>query len=81
MILNFTRPKGKMYCVYDIDTAPEVPAVTLEVYRTGEGRLERRSFTWDEVLGGRRSRRCHPPPPSPRAPKRPARRSPVCNMA
>ena len=51
MFLNFTTPRGKMYCVYDIDTGPEVPAVTLEVYRAGEGRLERRAFTWDEVLG------------------------------
>ena len=43
--------KGKYYCLYDIDTSTEQPRVTLEVYRTGDGLVERRPFTWDEVLG------------------------------
>jgi hypothetical protein len=43
--------RGKFFCIYDLDTTKEVPVVTLEVYRTGEGLIERRTFTWDEVLG------------------------------
>ena len=43
--------RGKFFCIYDLDTRKETPAVTLEVYRTGEGLIERRAFTWDEVLG------------------------------
>jgi alkaline phosphatase D len=43
--------RGKFFCIYDLDTTKEVPAVTLEVYRTGEGLIERRPFSWDEVLG------------------------------
>ena len=44
-------PAGKFYCVFDVDTAPEKPRVTLEVYRAGEGLALRREFTWEEVLG------------------------------
>lgn len=51
MFLNFSEPKGKYYCVYDVDTRPATPKVTLEVYRVGDGLVERRLFTWDEVLG------------------------------
>lgn len=42
---------GKFYCIYDVDTARPEPEVTLEVYRASEGRVFRRSFSWDEVLG------------------------------
>ena len=43
--------KGKFYCIVDVSTGAEQPKVTLEVYKTGEGLVERRAFTWDEVLG------------------------------
>jgi alkaline phosphatase D len=43
--------KGKMYCVYDLDTRPGEPRVTLEVYQAGDGLVERRVFSWAEVLG------------------------------
>jgi alkaline phosphatase D len=48
--------RGKYYCIYDIDTAGEKPAVTLEVYRTGDGLVERRAFTWEEVTGAAKIR-------------------------
>lgn len=51
MFLNFGPTKTKMYTVFDIDTDVSPPALTLEVYRVGEGRIERRPFTWDEILG------------------------------
>ena len=44
-------PTGKFYCVFDVDTAPEKPRVTLEIYRASEGPVLRREFTWEEVLG------------------------------
>lgn len=42
---------GKFYCVFDVDTAPEKPVVTLEIYRASEGLALRREFTWEEVVG------------------------------
>src|SRR2546425_4316822 len=51
MFLNFSTNKSKFYCIYDIDTRVRPPAVTLEVYRAGEGLAQRRAFTWDEVNG------------------------------
>jgi hypothetical protein len=42
---------GKFYCVFDVDTAPEKPRVTLEVYRASQGLALRRELTWEEVLG------------------------------
>ena len=42
---------GKFYCVFDVDTAPESPRVTLEIYRAAEGLALRREFTWAEVTG------------------------------
>ncbi len=47
----FYASKAKYFCIYDIDTRPENPSVTLEIYRTADGLIERRSFTWDEVTG------------------------------
>jgi alkaline phosphatase D len=62
----WAAPKvGKYYCIYDIDTTKEQPAVTLEVYRASEGRILRRPFTWDEVLG---QTKINPLPPQQRAP-------------
>jgi alkaline phosphatase D len=43
--------KGRFYSVYDIDTTTPEPKVVLEIYKTSEGLVERRAFTWDEVLG------------------------------
>jgi len=55
---------GKLYTVFEIDTAGETPAVTLEVYRAGEGRVWKRPFTWEEVTGAARiPRHSGPPPP------------------
>jgi len=42
---------GRFYCVFDVDTAPEKPRVTLEIYRAVEGLALRREFTWEEVIG------------------------------
>ena len=44
-------PTGKFYCVFDVDTAPEKPRVTLEIYRASEGLALRRELTWEEVIG------------------------------
>ena len=49
--LNFSATKGHFYCIYDLDTALTPPRVTLEVYRVGDGLVERRPFSWDEVRG------------------------------
>jgi len=51
IFLNYSPTKSKFYCVYDVNTRVRPPAVTLEVYRVGEGLAERRAFTWDEVTG------------------------------
>lgn len=42
---------GKMFCIYDLDTAAEPPVVTLEIHQTAGGLLEKRTFTWEEVTG------------------------------
>jgi alkaline phosphatase D len=43
--------RGRFYCIYDLDTRGQPPAVTLEVYRVGDGLIHRRAFTWGEVTG------------------------------
>ncbi|HXG63071.1 MAG TPA: alkaline phosphatase D family protein [Planctomycetota bacterium] len=43
--------EGKLYAVAEADTTGERPAVTLEVYRAGEGLRERRPFTAEEIDG------------------------------
>ena len=43
---------GKFFCIYEIDTAAEPPAVTLEMWQTGTGLVEKRAFTWEQVTGG-----------------------------
>ncbi|MDB6029869.1 MAG: hypothetical protein JWM16_207 [Verrucomicrobiales bacterium] len=47
----FYATKGKYFCIYDIDTRADNPSVVLEIYRAGDGLIERRHFSWDEVLG------------------------------
>ena len=42
---------GKMFTVLDVSTKGDVPRVSLEVYRAGQGLVERRDFTWDEING------------------------------
>ena len=42
---------GKMACVFEIDTAPEPPAVVLEIYEAGVGIVGKRKISWDEVTG------------------------------
>ncbi len=49
MFLN--HGEGKLYCVFDIDTRSETPSVVLEVHRAGEGMIDRRDFTMDEING------------------------------
>jgi len=48
---------GRMFCVYEIDTVNQPPAVTLEVYQTGIGLVEKRAFPWDEIIGATRMER------------------------
>ena len=62
VFLNFSTNKGKYYCVYDLNTAASLPQVTLEVFRVGQGLVERRAFTWDEVLGRTKIKTLPPPP-------------------
>lgn len=49
--LDLSATKGHFYCIYDLDTTTSPPQVTLEIYRVGDGLVERRPFTWDEVNG------------------------------
>jgi alkaline phosphatase D len=66
MFLNLSATKGHFYCVYDLDTTATPPKVTLEVYRVGDGLVERRAFTWDEITGLARIKLL---PPSPKEEK------------
>ena len=68
MFLNLSATKGHFYCVYDLDTSASPPKVTLEVYRVGDGLVERRRFTWDEVLGVTKIKTL-PPSPKDEKPK------------
>ena len=43
-----------MFCVFDVDTTASPPAVALEVYRAGDGVVDRRDFTWNEINGKQR---------------------------
>ncbi len=58
---------GKFFCIYEIDTTAEPPAVTLEMWQTGAGLVEKRAFTWEQVTGGAKIEPKLPPPKS--APK------------
>lgn len=57
--------EGKLYCIFDVETSGDLPSVMLEVYRAGQGLIEKRAFTLEEIDG----RKAIPPlPPSPPAP-------------
>lgn len=43
--------EGKLYAVLEADTAGNRPSAALEVYRAGQGLLERRLFTAEEIEG------------------------------
>lgn len=47
----FNYGKGKLYCVYDIDTRINPPKIMLEVHRAGEGQIYSRNFTMSEING------------------------------
>ena len=53
---------GRFFCIYDIDTAATPPAVTLEIWKTGIGLVEKRAFTWGQVTGGAKIEPKLPPP-------------------
>ena len=66
MFFNFGE--GKMYCVFEVDTGGgdgRAPALTVEVFRAGEGSVYKRALTWDEVNGRAKIPRL---PPTPRPP-------------
>lgn len=60
--LDLSATKGHFYCVYDLDTTVSPPKVTLEIYRVGDGLVERRPFSWDEVTGAAKIKLLPPPP-------------------
>jgi alkaline phosphatase D len=69
--------RGKMYCVLDLDTAAEPPAVKLEIYETGTGLVEARAFTWAEVTGAAKIEpRLPQPAAKPKAGSKPANPAP-----
>ena len=65
MFLNLGT--GKMFSVFDVDTTMTPPKVDLEVYRAGDGLIDQRDFTWDEING--KSRLALLPIPRPAAPE------------
>jgi len=67
--------KGKLYCIFDIDTRPQPPSVTLEIYRAGDGVIERKAFTWDEVLGRSKIQLTQPPAAKPASTNTPAKKT------
>jgi alkaline phosphatase D len=66
--------KGKLYCIFDIDTRTQPPSVTLEIYRAGDGLIERKAFTWDEVLGRSKIKPTPPPAAKPASTNAPAKK-------
>jgi alkaline phosphatase D len=67
--------KGKLYCIFDVDTRPQPPSVTLEIYRAGDGVIERKAFTWDEVLGRSKIHLTQPPNTKPASTNAPAKKA------
>jgi len=59
--LDLSATKGHFYSIYDLDTIASPPKVTLEIYRAGDGLVERRAFTWDEVTGVTKIKLLPPP--------------------
>lgn len=57
--------KGKIYCIFDVDTRPTTPAVVLEIYRAAEGLVERKAFTWEQVTGAAKIQPAPPPAAKP----------------
>ena len=43
--------EGRLWFVLDIDTTKASPEVAAELWQAGGGRLERRTFTWDQING------------------------------
>ena len=35
----------------DVDTTGEIPALKLEVYAAGEGKIKEMKFTWEQING------------------------------
>lgn len=52
MFLN--RGSGKLYAVLELDTRADPPRATLEVYQAGEGQIEKRELTWEQINGRER---------------------------
>lgn len=46
--------RARFYCIFDVNTTGEEPGLTLEVYQTGEGLIDRRAFNWAEISGRQR---------------------------
>ncbi|HYG74709.1 MAG TPA: alkaline phosphatase D family protein [Planctomycetota bacterium] len=65
MFLNYGE--GKMYSIYEVDTTGAEPSATLEIYRAGDGLLEKRKFSWEQICG---FEKIPPLPPSPPTPKK-----------
>jgi alkaline phosphatase D len=61
MFLRFVE--GKLYTVFEVDTAGPRPSATLEVYRAGSGLIEKRPFSWEEITGAARIPPLPPAPP------------------
>jgi alkaline phosphatase D len=55
--------EGRLYTVFDVDTTGPQPKAALEVYRAGQGIVETRPFTWDEINGVTRIPPLPPAPP------------------
>ena len=47
----FKETQGKMFSIFEINTLPEEPEVTLEVYRTGTGLVKTIDFSWKQING------------------------------
>lgn len=62
---------GKMWSIFEVDTTGEVPKVAYELWMAGNGLLERRELTWDEVNGRAKIKPSAPLPRVP-PPKKPA---------
>jgi alkaline phosphatase D len=56
---------GRMWSIFEVDTAGEIPKVAYELWMAGSGMIERRELTWDEVNGRAKI------PPSPSLPRVP----------
>jgi alkaline phosphatase D len=58
--------EGRLWFVLDLDTTKPEPAVAIELWQAGGGRLDRRQLTWDQVNGREKIE----PSPSPLKPSR-----------